>query len=78
MQGTRAHVETYQDLIRDLPHPVYYLLDHPEKTRELKELTLYPAQVRVMKDFQGQIHKKLYDALRWMYDQRLRPKLEGR
>ena len=71
-------MEDYKDQNRDLPHSVYNLLNNPEKTRELKELKSYPAQVRVLRDYQVQIHKQMHDALKWMYDQRLHPKLEGR
>ena len=54
------------------------MLDHPEETRELDIKSVRNAQVRLLSNYRGQIHKVLHDALKWMHDKNVHPKLEGR
>lgn len=71
-------MKNYQGQNKQLPHNVYHMLDNPDETRGLEVSSSFTAQVRVLRDYREQIHEQLHDALRWMYDQRLHPKLEGR
>ena len=62
----------------ELPHPIYYLLDHPEETLELDIISRRKAQVRLLGGYRDQIHTILRDTLKWMHKKHLHPKLEGR
>jgi hypothetical protein len=38
----------------------------------------YHKHMRVLREYKGDIHKKLREGLEWMYENDLQPKLEGR
>lgn len=71
-------MKDFEHLNMELPHPIHYLLDHPEETRELDIISRRKHQVRLLGGYRDQIHRILYDTLKWMHKKHLHPKLEGR
>ena len=63
---------------RGLPS-ITSLLDTPaEQATAIEDVSLNCRHTRVMKDYKGDIHKKLREGLQWMFNNELQPKLEGR